>query len=72
VYRNADDSVPVSLLVLAGVLALLALLALLYAALSRLGWGEKRLAGLRRAGREARFRAGGTWGDFADWIRVGR
>jgi cobalamin biosynthesis Mg chelatase CobN len=71
-YRNADDAVPVSLLVLAGMIALLALLALLYAALSRLGWGEKRLAGIRRAGREARFRAGGTWGDFADWIRVGR
>jgi hypothetical protein len=54
------------------VLALAALLALLYAALSRLGWGERRLAGFRRAWREAMFRAGGTWGDFADWIRVGR
>jgi hypothetical protein len=49
-----------------------ALAALLYAALSRLGWGERRLAGVRRAWREATFRAGGTWGDFADWMRVGR
>lgn len=71
-YVNEDDSVPVSLLVLAGVLGLVALLALLYAVLSRLGWGERRLAGVRRTWDEARFRAGGTWGDFADWLRVGR
>jgi hypothetical protein len=71
-YRNADDSVPVALLVLGGLLALLALLALLYAALSRLGWGERRLERIRRAWSEAGFRAGGAWGDFADWIRVGR
>jgi len=71
-YVNEDDRVPVSLLVLAGVLALVALLALLYAVLSRLGWGERRLTGVRRAWDEARFRAGGTWGDFADWLRVGR
>jgi hypothetical protein len=71
-YVNEDDPVPVSLLVLAGVLGLVALLALLYAVLSRLGWGERRLTGIRRAWDEARFRAGGTWGDFADWLRVGR
>jgi hypothetical protein len=72
VYRNADDGVPLSLLLLAGLLALVALVALLYALVSRLGWGDSRLAATRRAWREARFRAGGTWGDFADWIRVGR
>jgi hypothetical protein len=71
-YANEDDRLPLVLLVPAGLLALLALLALLYALLSRLGWGEKRLVGVRRAWREATFRAGGTWGDFADWIRVGR
>jgi hypothetical protein len=72
VYVNADDAMPTSLIVLAGLLALVALLALLYAALSRLGWGDRRLARIRRNWREARFRAGGTWGDFADWMRVGR
>jgi hypothetical protein len=72
VYTNADDGLPVSILVLAGLLALLALLALAYAALRRLGWGDERLAGVRRAWHEAAFRAGGTWGDFADWMRVGR
>jgi len=71
-YANEDDSLPLVLLVPAGLLALLALLGLLYVLLSRLGWGETRLAGVRRAWREATFRAGGTWGDFADWIRVGR
>ena len=72
VYDNPDDPIPLALLVLAGLAALVALLALLYAALSRLGWAERPLTRVRRAGREAAFRAGGTWGDFADWIRVGR
>lgn len=72
VYTNEDDPLPVALLVLAGLAALVALVALAYAALSRLGWADTQLAGVRRAWREARFRAGGTWGDFADWIRVGR
>ena len=72
VYANEDDRLPVALLVLAGLAALVALLALAYAALSRLGWADARLAGVRRAWREATFRVGGTWGDFADWIRVGR
>jgi hypothetical protein len=71
-YRNPDDGVPVAILVLAGLLALLALLALLYAALSRLGWAESRLEPIRRSWREAAFRMGGTWGDFSDWVRVGR
>ena len=71
-YVNEDDPFPVALLVVAGVVALVALLALVYAVLSRLGWAERPLSRVRRAWREAAFRAGGTWGDFADWIRVGR
>ena len=72
VYANADDGLPPALLVPAGLLALVALLALALAAAERLGWAEARLVGPRRAMREATFRAGGAWGDFADWIRVGR
>jgi hypothetical protein len=72
VYSNADDDLPVSLLVLAALLALCALLALAFAAANRFGWAERRLAGPRRAFREASFRAGGTWADFADWLRFGR
>jgi hypothetical protein len=72
VYANADDELPPSLLVLAALLALVALLALLFAGLNRFGWAETRLARPRRALREAAFRIGGTWGDFADWLRLGR
>jgi hypothetical protein len=72
VYANADDALPPALLVPAGLLALFALLALGLVAAERFGWAESRLAGPRRAVREATFRAGGTWGDFADWIRLGR
>jgi hypothetical protein len=72
VYSNADDGVPVALVVLAALLGVLALLVALFALLSRAGYGERVLAGPRRAWSEAAFRAGGTWGDFADWIRVGR
>ena len=72
VYENADDPMPVSLIVLAALLGLVALAVLALLLLNRSGWGEKALAGPRRAWQEAAFRAGGTWGDFADWIRVGR
>jgi hypothetical protein len=58
--------------VLAALLALCALVALAWAAAGRFGWAERRLAGPRRAFREASFRAGGTWADFADWLRFGR
>jgi hypothetical protein len=68
VYSNPDDSLPPALLVPLAVAALLALLALLYAFAARTG----RLPGPRRAAREAAFRLGGTWGDFADWLRAGR
>jgi hypothetical protein len=71
-YANADDEIPPSLLVLAALVALVALLALLFAGLNRFGWAEARLARPRRALREAAFRVGGTWGDFADWLRLGR
>ena len=72
VFVNDDDPVPIPLMVLGGIAVLCALLALLYALLSRLGWADSALTPVRRSWREARFRAGGTWGDFADWMRVGR
>jgi hypothetical protein len=60
-------------LVIASVLVGLALLALLAAAAAgRYGWGDERLAGARHAWGEAAYRAGGTWGDFLDWVRLGR
>ena len=48
------------------------LLAVLLAlAARRFGWGEERFAGARHAWGEAAYRAGGTWGDFVDWVRLG-
>ena len=63
---------PASLIALAAVFAVVALLALLYLVVSQFGWAERRLARPRRAWREAAFRAGGAWGDFTDWLRLGR
>ena len=72
VFVNEDDDLPIPLIVLGAIAVLCALLALLYALLSRLGWADRALTPVRRSWREARFRAGGTWGDFADWMRLGR
>jgi len=41
-------------------------------AVGRLGWGDERLAGSRHTWAEARYRAGGMWSDFTDWLRLGR
>jgi hypothetical protein len=37
-------------------------------AVRRFGWAP----GARHAWGEAGFRAGATWGDFVDWLRLGR
>jgi hypothetical protein len=63
---------PAGLLVALGLVALAALLAALALLARRLGWGEERLAGTRHAWGEATYRAGATWADFVDWIRLGR
>jgi hypothetical protein len=67
-----NEPIPLGLWILAGLLALALLAWLVLAALGRLGWGEERLAGPRHAWAEARYRAGGVWSDFTDWLRVGR
>ncbi len=63
---------PTGLLIAAGLLALTLLAALAALAARHFGWGEERLAGTRHAWGEAAYRAGGTWGDFVDWLRLGR
>jgi hypothetical protein len=57
----------------AGLLIALALLALsLLAALAAFALrNSERFAGARHAWGEAAYRAGGTWGDFRDWMRTG-
>jgi outer membrane biosynthesis protein TonB len=37
-----------------------------------LGSRSPRFAAMGQAWREAAFRAGGTWGNFTDWLRLGR
>ena len=51
---------------------LLALTAALVLAVRRLGRGEGRLAPAYHSWREARWRAGGVWADFRDWLSLGR
>jgi hypothetical protein len=67
-----NDPFPVGLWILAGLLVLSLLTWLVLAALGRTGWGEERLAGPRHAWGEARYRAGGVWSDFTDWLHLGR
>jgi hypothetical protein len=69
---SGDDPFPLGLWILLALLALSALLWLVALTIGRLGWGEERLAGSRHAWREARYRAGGVWSDFTDWLRLGR
>jgi hypothetical protein len=70
--NRPHDGTPIGLLIALGLVALSALLALLALLARRLGWGEERLAGQRHAWAEATYRAGATWADFLDWIRLGR
>ena len=64
------EGTPVGLLIALGLLALALLAVLLALAARRFGWGEERFAGARHAWGEAAYRAGGTWGDFVDWVRA--
>jgi hypothetical protein len=70
--NRPHEGTPTGLLIALGLLALTALLGALALLARRFGWGEERLAGTRHAWGEATYRAGATWADFIDWIRLGR
>jgi hypothetical protein len=70
--NRPHEGTPVGLWIALGLLALAALTLVLALLARRLAWGEERLAGPRHAWGEASYRAGATWADFIDWIRVGR
>ena len=70
--NRPHEGTPIGLLIALGLLALTLLAVLLALAARRFGWGEERVAGARHAWGEAAYRAGGTWGDFVDWVRLGR
>jgi hypothetical protein len=65
---NPREGTPLGLLIALGVLALALLLVLAGLAARRFD----RFPGARHAWGEAAYRAGGTWGDFVDWMRLGR
>jgi len=70
--NRPHEGTPIGLLIALGLLALALLCGLLALAAGRFGWGGERLAGARHAWGEAAYRASGTWGDFLDWVRLGR
>jgi hypothetical protein len=68
VRPDGDRSLLLAAILLAAALAGLALLAASALAARR----SERLAGWAHAWREAAYRATGAWGDFGDWLRLGR
>jgi hypothetical protein len=68
VRPDGDRNLTVPAILLAAALAGLALLAASALAARR---GD-RLAGWGHSLREATYRATGAWGDFGDWLRLGR
>ena len=70
--NRPHEGTPIGLLIALGLLALTLLAVLLALAARHFGWGGERVAGARHAWGEAAYRAGGTWGDFVDWVRLGR
>lgn len=70
---TADTSIAWLPLIVLGAIALVALLVAAFAALSRaLGWEPSWAGPARHAWAEAGDRAGATWADFVDWLRLGR
>ena len=69
---RAANAAPAPLVLLAILAGLLALSALLLFGMRRGGWEHGRMAPVAHAWREASFRTGGLWEDFRDWLRVGR
>ncbi len=67
-----DNDAPAPLIGLGLLAVLLALAAALLLTIRRLGRGEGRLAPAYHSVREARWRAGGVWADFRDWLSLGR
>ena len=67
-----DNDAPAPLVGLGLLAILLAMLAAMLLTVRRLGRGEGRLAPAYHSWREARWRAGGVWADFRDWLSLGR
>ena len=70
--HNSDAGVPAPVVALAVIGGLLALGGLLYGLAHWLAWDPRWAQRARFAMAEAGWRAGNTWSEFADWVRLGR
>ncbi len=70
--RTAGNDAPLPVLLLGVLAAAIALAVLTGAGMRRLGLAGDRFDPAAHAWREAAWRAGGTWADFRDWVRLGR
>jgi hypothetical protein len=70
--QTGPAETPAPVIVMGALLLACLLGGLALLAMRRFGWGEERFAGARHAFGEAGYRAGGTWHDFTDWVRLGR
>jgi hypothetical protein len=69
---EAGGTPPVPLLALAGLLALMALGAIVYSVIRFTGWEPAWAPRARHAAAEAGWRASSTWAEFTDFVRFGR
>jgi hypothetical protein len=72
VAAATESGAPAPLLAVAGLSAAFLLVWLLLALGRAFGWSPAWAPAMRHAWGEAGYRAGGTWGDFRDWLRLGR
>jgi hypothetical protein len=70
--RSGATSTPAPLVALAILVGLLALAALVWAITRWFAYEPRWLPGARHAASEAGYRAGATWAEFSDWLRLGR
>ncbi len=68
----SDASLPAPIVLMAALAALLTLLGVTFLLATVRGWDPAWAAGWRHAWSEAGYRVGGTWSEFADWLRSGR
>jgi len=69
---TASSGALTGLVALAIALGILAACALVWLLLRLLAWEPRWLPRARHAAAEAGYRAGATWAEFADWLRMGR
>ena len=70
--NESDAGTPAPVIALGVLGALLALGGLIYGLAHWFGFDPRWAHRMRHAVAEAGWRAGNTWSEFADWVRIGR